>query len=109
MFELATKGMTPRQAREWWKANPESYGGKYRRDDLGPPINIPKGKLKLHKPRKDKTEWEEECADTWYKTGSVTLGIAIKCVSEYSVVREQYAEESGSTGRRRYRASEGGL
>lgn len=109
MFELATKGMTPRQAREWWKANPESYGGKSGRNDLGPPINIPKGKIKLHKPRKDKTEWEEECEDSWYKTGSITLGIAIKCVSEYSVVREHYAEESHFERCRRYRTSEGGI
>lgn len=71
MFELATRGMTPAQCRQWWDEHPEEWGNG---DDLGPEIRIPIGKVRKHvlrKPRIDKFLFDDEEPREYYKQGHV--------------------------------------
>lgn len=72
MFELATKGMNPRQAQEWFRREGrrqyDEYGGRGK-DDLGPEMRLPVGKMRCHGIKRLQAahgDWEDECVAYWY-------------------------------------------
>lgn len=88
MFELATKDMTPRQRRDWWIHHAEGnwqLGIRGRgKEDLGPELPSDHKLLKADRQSPMKKDWENDCSDSWYKTGSVTGGLTITLVDEYN-------------------------
>ena len=88
MFELHTKGMTPRERRDWWNRNPIGGPDGYRGPtDLGIELESDKRHKWVERVSDQKKEFIDEPLDSWYNTGSVTSGIARATVSRYNVVR----------------------